>query len=90
MSDRIDQLPRTKEQPSVLDSKIMNDLFKQPSPSQKMNWNYILVLSLLFVVLSLPIVNNLLKQIVSESETVILLIKTVVFVVILSILRFMN
>jgi len=84
MSDRIDELPRTSEKPSILDTKIMNDLFNDST--KKTNWKSILLLSLLFIVLSLPVVDKFLKNI-SDSELVILLAKTTVFVVILTLLN---
>ena len=87
MVDRIDKLPRTAEKPSLIDTKIMNDLFNEVSTeNEKMGWKAVASLSLLFILLNLPVVDVFLKEI-TKSEVMVLCIKAVAFVVILTLIK---
>lgn len=100
MADRIDQLPPTMENPSSVDTNAMNEIFNQSRlndkgqavmhVANKMNWKKLLIPLVVFIVLSLPPINNIFYNLLSESETTTLIVKTTVFLVILIVLQFMN
>jgi|APIni6443716594_1056825.scaffolds.fasta_scaffold157562_1 hypothetical protein len=91
MADRIDQLPKTDSAPSPLDSEIMNDLFNKQKPeSSGVNWKHVMILSALFVVLNLPLVNNALKDALPNADTSIFMAKTAIFIIAMVILGFVN
>lgn len=89
MADRIDQLPPSTEKPSTIDMNAMRELFgNQASGSQsKVNFNKLIIPAAVFVILSLPMVDNLLKSTVSDSDMMILFAKTVAFLIVLLVLQ---
>lgn len=101
MADRIDQLPPTMETPSNVDTNAMHEIFNHQSDpdlnskafmhvAKQMNWKKFLVPLIVFIILSLPPVNNIFYSMLSESETTTLIVKSVVFIVIMLILQLIN
>lgn len=86
-SDRIDQLPTITQKPTSIDLAAINNLFKQQQ--SQTSFKKTLIPVGLFVLLSLPYVDNLIKANVTESELLGLFAKAVVFLAIYSILNFM-
>lgn len=89
-SDRIDQLPTTAQKPTSIDLAAINNLFKQQQQQSKNSLMKTLIPVGLFVLLSLPFVDNMIKANVTESEMLGLFAKAVVFLVIYSILNFLT
>lgn len=89
MADRIDQLPPTTEKPSNIDMNAMRELFGNSATGtqSKVNLNKLIVPAAVFIILSLPMVDNLLKSTVSDSEMMIIFTKTVAFLIVLLVLQ---
>ena len=68
MADRIANLsPSQQEQPSEIDVNIMRDVFGDgKAVAKSLQLKKIIIPAILFVVLSLPIVDNLLKSVVPD------------------------
>ncbi len=78
--------PYTRDQMNV-----MPDLFAGSSQSGSDKGKYSpLIFGVLFFVLNLPIVNELLKKVIATSDTILLVIKSVFYVVILFILKWLG
>lgn len=103
MADRIDQLPPTMKKPTSVDTNAMREIFNEPSNqylndkgepifhvANKMNWKKFLVPLIVFIILSLPPVNNILLSMLSDSEATTLIVKTIVFIVIMLVLQLLN
>ncbi|ASZ85109.1 129R [Cherax quadricarinatus iridovirus] len=90
--DEIKNLPHSNEMVSEEDLSKINSLFEQGQPgssSKKINYMQILIPTLAFVVLNLPIVNQAILKIAPfESELYFLFVKMGIFFVILLILQF--
>lgn len=102
MADRIDQLPPTMKKPTKIDTNAMHEIFNEPSNllnekgdaikhvANKMNWKKFLVPLIVFIILSLPPINNILLNMLSDSQATTLIVKTVVFIVIMLVLQLMS
>lgn len=86
MADRIDQLPRTNENPSLIDSNIMKDLMKDSS-DKNINWKTVLILTAVFAGLNLPVIDTAFKSSVYDSDLVLLASKIAAFIIVLAILK---
>jgi hypothetical protein len=95
MADRIDQLPPSMEKPTKVDTNAMNEIFENNSEAlahvaKKMNWKNFIIPLIVFIVLSLPPVDTLFLNMLSQSEITALFAKTAVFLIISLILQFMT
>lgn len=99
MADRIDQLPPTMKTPSDIDKNAMYDIFHtndigNAAPfvhvANKINWKKFFIPLIVFIILSLPPINNIFLNMLSESETTTLIVKSVVFIVIMLVLQLIN
>lgn len=91
MADRIANLPPSQEQPSDIDVNVMRDVFGDGAAVAKsLQLKKLIIPAIMFVVLSLPMVDNLLKNIVPDSEMVIMFVKTLIFLIVLVVLQLVN
>jgi|APFre7841882630_1041343.scaffolds.fasta_scaffold308546_1 hypothetical protein len=86
MADRIDQLPNIPATPSNVDVNVMKDLFGNIDTMKHVNWKKIIISSIVFVVLNLPITDDLIKSSIINSEIISIGIKTTIFIIILVVL----
>ena len=78
--------PYTRDQMNV-----MPDLFDGSPQVESTKGKYSpLVFGVIFFVLNLPIVNELLKKVIDTSDMILLLIKSVVYIVILFIMKWLG
>ena len=91
MADRISNLPPSQEQPSDIDVNVMRDVFGDGAAVAKsLQLKKLIIPAILFVVLSLPMVDNLLKNVVPDSEMIIVFVKTLIFLIILVVLQLVS
>ena len=91
MADRIANLPLSQEQPSDIDVDVMRDVFGDGvAVAKSLQLKKLIIPAILFVVLSLPMVNNLLKNVVPDSEMVIMFVKTLIFLIVLIVLQLVS
>jgi len=91
MADRIANLPPSQEQPSDIDVNVMRDVFGDGAAVAKsLQLKKLIIPAILFVVLSLPMVDNLLKNVVPDSEMVIMFVKTLIFLIVLVVLQLLS
>lgn len=94
MADRIDQLPPSMENPTKVDTNAMNEIFENSEAvahvAKKMNWKNLIIPLIVFIVLSLPPVDTLFLNMLSQSEITALFAKTAVFLIVSLILQFMT
>ena len=91
MADRIANLPPSQEQPSDIDVNVMRDVFGDGAAVAKsLQLKKLIIPAILFVVLSLPMVDNLLKNVVPDSEMVIMFVKTLIFLSVLVVLQLVS
>lgn len=76
--------PYTRDQMNV-----MSDLFHTTQQSEKGKYSP-LIFGVVFFVLNLPIVNELIKKVVDTSDMILLLIKSVFYVVLLFTLKWIG
>lgn len=81
MTDNISQLPATDEKISEIDINILNTLFE--NKNVKKNIKKLLIPGLVFLILNIPMVDSLMKNLISNSTIINLIIKTLLFLVIL-------
>jgi len=78
--------PYTRDQMNV-----MPDLFAGSPQGESTKGKYSpLIFGVIFFVLNLPIVNELLKKVIDTSDMILLLIKSVVYIVILFIMKWLG
>ncbi len=78
--------PYTRDQMNV-----MPDLFADSGKAVSEKGKYSpLIFGVLFFILNLPIVNELLKKIIDTSDTILLLIKSAVYIVILFVMKWLG
>lgn len=88
MADRITNLPPTQEQPSDIDVNLMRNVFGDGTVvAQSLQLKKIVIPAILFVGLSLPMVDTMLKNIVPDSELVLMFVKTLIFIIVLVMLQ---
>lgn len=81
-------MPPSQEQPSDIDVNVMRDVFGDGAAVAKsIQLKKLIIPAILFVVLSLPMVDNLLRTVVPDSEMVIMFVKTLIFIIILVVLQ---
>jgi hypothetical protein len=91
MADRIANLPPSQEQPSDIDVNVMRDVFGDGvTVAKSLQLKKLIIPTILFVVLSLPIIDNLLKNVVPDSEMVIMFVKTLIFLIVLVVLQLVS
>jgi hypothetical protein len=91
MADRIANLPLSQEQPSDIDVNVMRDVFGDGvAVAKSLQLKKLVVPAILFVVLSLPMVDNLLKNVVPDSKMVIVFVKTLIFLIVLVVLQLVS
>lgn len=91
MADRIANLPSSQEQPSDIDVNVMRDVFGEGAVVAKsLQLKKLIIPAILFVVLSLPMVDNLLKNVVPDSEMVLMFVKTLIFLIVLVVLQLVS
>lgn len=91
MADRIANLPPSQKQPSDIDVNVMRDVFGDGAAVAKsLQLKKLIIPAILFVVLSLPMVDNLLKNVVPDSEMVIMFVKTLIFLIVLVVLQLVS
>lgn len=92
MADRIDQLPPSMETPTEIDTNAMNEIFEKSDAvlhvAKKMNYKTFIIPLIVFVILSLPPVDTLFLNMLSQSEITALFAKTAVFLIISLLLQF--
>jgi hypothetical protein len=87
MADRIANLPPSQEQPSDIDVNVMRDVFGDGvAVAKSLQLKKLIVPAILFVVLSLPMVDNLLKNVVPDSK-MFMFVKTLIFLIVLVVLQ---
>jgi hypothetical protein len=81
MSDPMSRLPvaSQQQQPSEQEMRVMEAMFGSTSSGYEAK--RLIVPGVLFLVLNLPFIDTLLKGVITASNTVLLLIKTCVFLV---------
>lgn len=91
MADRIANLPQSQERPSDIDVNVMRDVFGDGvAVAKSLQLKKLIIPTILFVVLNLPVVDNLLKNVVPDSEMVIVFVKTLIFLIVMVILQLVN
>lgn len=91
MADRITNLPPSQEHPSDIDVSVMRDVFGDGvAVSKSLQLKKLIIPAILFVVLSLPMVDNLLKNVVPDSEMVIVFTKTLIFLIVMVVLQLIS
>ena len=91
MADQIKDLPTSQDQPSGIDVNVMREIFGDGAAVAKsLQLKKIIIPAVLFVVLSLPMVDNFLKTVVPDSEMVLMFVKTLIFLVVLVVLQLMS
>lgn len=91
MADRIANLPPSQEQPSDIDVNVMRDVFGDGAAVAKsLQLKKLFIPAIMFVVLSLPMVDTLLKNVVPDSEMVIMFVKTLIFLIVLVVLQLVS
>ena len=91
MADRISNLPPSQEKPSDIDLNVMRDVFGDGATvANSLQLKKLIIPTILFVVLSLPIVDRLLKNLVSDSPILIMFTKTLVFLIVLVVLKLVS
>lgn len=84
MADRIANLPPSQEQPSDIDVNVMRDVFGEGTAVAKsLQLKKLIIPAILFVVLSLPMIDNLFKNVVPDSEMLVMFMKTLIFLIVL-------
>jgi hypothetical protein len=88
MADRIDNLPSSTDGLSSVDKNALQDLFRvAKTENDKVNLTKLIIPACAFIILSLPIVDRMLKSTISDSETVVLFAKVVAFTVVLLVIQ---
>jgi hypothetical protein len=89
MADRIDQLPVQTEKPNNIDLEAIKHLFANSNDksNDKVDVKKLIVPVILFLLLSLPVVDSLFKNTISDSSLVLLFVKALVFIVVLFIVQ---
>lgn len=91
MADRIANLPPSQEQPSDIDVNVMRDVFGDGAAVAKsVQLKKLIIPAILFLVLSLPMVDNLLENVVPNSEMVLMFVKTLIFLIVLVVLQLVS
>ena len=91
MADRISNLPPSREKPSDIDVNVMRSVFGESvTVAKSLELKKLIIPTVLFVVLSLPMVDKLLKNVVSDSPTVIMFAKTLLFLIVLVVLKLVS
>lgn len=87
MTDRIDSLPESQDPISPEEMNIMREVF-QATQSSVDDAKSILLYGIAFVVLNLPIVDNLIKGTINTTSTILVItIKTVIFLIVVWVLK---
>jgi hypothetical protein len=91
MADRIANLPTSHGQTSDIDMNIMKDIFGHgTNVATSLNLKKIIIPAIVFVILNLPTIDNLIKNNVTSSESVLLFVKTIVFLIVLVVLQLVS
>ncbi len=91
MADPIRNLPPSQDQPSDIDVNVMREVFGDGQNVVKsIQLQKVIIPAILFVVLSLPFMDHLLKNIVPDSEMLLLFVKTLIFLIVLVVLQLVN
>jgi len=91
MADRITNLPPSQEEPSNIDVNVMKDIFGDgANVAKSLQLKKLIIPAIVFIVLSLPMIDNFLKNVISDSEGVLIFTKTLIFLIILVILQLMS
>ena len=91
MADRIENLPPSQEKPLDIDVNVMRDVFGDGAAVAKsLQLKKLIIPAILFVVLSLPMVDSILKNVVSDSNMVILFAKTLIFLIVLVVFQLVS
>jgi hypothetical protein len=91
MADQIKNLPSSQDKPSDIDVNVMQDVFGDGATVVKsLQLKKIIIPVVLFIVLSLPMVNNFIGTVVPDSEFILMFVKTLIFLAVLAILQLMS
>ncbi len=91
MADRISNLPQSQEKPSDIDVNVMRDVFGDGvTVAKSLQLKKLIIPTILFVVLSLPMVDKLLKNVVSDSPMLIMFAKTLIFLIVLVVIKLVS
>lgn len=91
MADQIKQLPSVQEPPSDIDINVMRELFGDgASVIKSLQFKKLIIPTVIFIVLSLPMVNNVLKTVLPDSEMLLMFVKTLIFLVVLAAVQLMS
>jgi hypothetical protein len=91
MADQIKNLPSSQDKPSDIDVNVMQDVFGDGVTVVKsLQLKKIIIPVVLFIVLSLPMVNNFIGTVVPDSEFILMFVKTLIFLAVLAILQLMS
>ncbi len=92
MADRITNLPSSQEQPpSDIDVNVMKEVFGDGvAVAKSLELKKIIIPAIVFIILSLPMIDNLLKNVVPDSEMVLMFVKTLIFLIVLVVLQLIS
>jgi hypothetical protein len=91
MADQIKNLPTSQEQPSDVDMNVMREIFGDGvNVAKSLQLKKIIIPAIMFVVLSLPMIDNFLKTIVPDSDAVLIFVKTLIFLVMLALFQLIS
>jgi hypothetical protein len=91
MADRITNLPSSQERPSDIDINVMKNVFGESlDVAKSLQLKKIIIPAIVFIVLSLPIVDSILKNIVSDSDILLMFTKTLIFLIVLVLLQIVS
>jgi formate hydrogenlyase subunit 4 len=95
MADKISNLPPSAESSSSpvseIDENAMKEVFGQGAAvASKLNMKRIFVQMVVFVAISLPWMDNLLKNFLPDNEIILFFTKTVVFLLVLMVIQLVS
>lgn len=84
----IENLPTDKKM-NLVDKNVIKEIFNSQSDSKtKLGIKKSIILIVVFILLNIPFVDNFIKKRISESNTVVISIKTIIFIIIIIVLNF--
>ena len=88
MADKIKELPVVEDPPTPVEVNLMREIFQSSVPETELK--SLFFYAVLFFVLNLKIVDSFLRNFITTSDILFLMIKTFIFIVIISLSRLMN
>ena len=92
MADHISSLPHSDEQVSQKDIDVMKSVFGGSAQTKGLlscdNLKKLFLVGIVFLLINLPIIDSAMKAVFDTSDFILLLIKTILFVVIILLAQF--